>query len=856
MSDDAIRELGIPELSLVLLVGVSGSGKSSFARRAFGPYETLSSDYFRGLVADDESDQSATPAAFEALRAVASQRLKAGRLTVVDATNVRPDDRREWVRFAREHDVLPVAIVLDVPAGVAIARNAERADRSIPAAVVRRQAEAMRRSVRGLAREGFRRVHVLTDADQIAAVGIRRERLLTDARDETGPFDVIGDVHGCRGELESLLTELGWSIERDALGRAVDARHPEGRRAVFVGDLVDRGPDVPGVLRLVMGMVRSGAALSVQGNHEDKLARALEGKKVSTGHGLAETLAQLAGEPPEFRDEVAAFARGLLSHYVLDGGRLVVAHAGLPERYQGRASGRVRAFALYGDTTGETDEYGLPVRYPWAEDYRGAATVVYGHTPTVDPEWINRTICIDTGCVFGGRLTAVRYPERELVSVPAERVWCEPARPLAPATDATPATAPSTAQRRADAPTIDDVLGKRIVETAVLGPVTVREDAAAGALEVMSRWAIDPRWLVYLPPTMSPTNTAKRADVLEHPDEAFAFYREGGVLDVVGQEKHMGSRAIAVLARDAARFGVSGDRRGALYTRTGRPFLPAHEERAFLDRMHAAVDAIGLWDELGTSWIVLDGEALPWSLKAEDIIRDQYAAVGAAAGLALPRSVAALEAAAARGIDVSALLAATRERTDDAIRYADVVRRFGAPVPADGIRFAPFQLIAAEGGLLVERPHAWHLGVAERLAAAAPDLVRTTRSIDVRVDDPGSVEAGVAWWERLTANGAEGMVVKPAAGLVRRGRSIAQPGLKVRGREYLRLIYGPDYTRPDAIARLRDRGLGRKRGLAAREYALGLEAARRFAEGEPLWRVHEAVFGVLGLESEPVDPRL
>lgn len=193
-------------------------------------------------------------------------------------------------------------------------------------------------------------------------------------------------MHGCLGELESLLGRLGYAIERDGEGRGVGGAHPEGRQVIFVGDLVDRGPDSPGVLRLALGMVAAGHAFAVPGNHENKLVRALQGRNVQITHGLAETLAQLALETEEFRGLVREFCEGLISHYVLDGGRLVVAHAGLKEAYHGRASGRVRSFAMYGDTTGETDEYGLPVRYPWAEDYRGAATVLYGHTPVPEAE--------------------------------------------------------------------------------------------------------------------------------------------------------------------------------------------------------------------------------------------------------------------------------------------------------------------------------------------------------------------------------------------------------------------------------------------------------------------------------------
>ena len=203
----------------------------------------------------------------------------------------------------------------------------------------------------------------------------------------------------------------------------------------------------------------------------------------------------------------------MISHYVLDGGRLVVAHAGLIERYQGRASGRVRSFCLYGDTTGETDEYGLPVRLPWARDYRGRAMVLYGHTPMPEAEWVNNTMCLDTGCVFGGRLTALRYPEREIVAVPAAEVYYEPARPFLVA-DAGAGRCRSASRRCS---TSTDVLGTRVIETGYLPRIGVRAENAAAALEVMSRFAIDPRWLVYLPPTMSPVATSTRAGLLEHP---------------------------------------------------------------------------------------------------------------------------------------------------------------------------------------------------------------------------------------------------------------------------------------------------------------------------------------------------
>ncbi|MER6015228.1 polynucleotide kinase-phosphatase [Streptomyces bluensis] len=840
------RTLPVTDLSLVVLIGASGSGKSTFARKHFQPTEVISSDFCRGLVADDENDQSASRDAFDVLHYIAGKRLAAGRRTVVDATSVQQESRRQLVDLAKKYDVLPIAIVLDVPEEVCAERNAGRTDRAdMPRRVIQRHTRELRRSLRHLEREGFRKVHVLRGVEAVENATVVTEKRFNDLTHLTGPFDIIGDIHGCSSELEALLGKLGY----------VDGAHPDGRTAVFVGDLVDRGPDTPGVLRRVMSMVASGDALCVPGNHENKLGRWLKGRKVQHTHGLAETVEQLEKEDDAFRTRVREFVDGLVSHYVLDGGRLVVCHAGLPEKYHGRTSGRVRSHALYGDTTGETDEFGLPVRYPWAEDYRGRAAVVYGHTPVPQATWLNNTICLDTGAVFGGKLTALRWPERELVDVPAERVWYEPTKPLA-------TEAPGGHEGRPL--DLTDVHGRRTVETRYAGRITVREENAAAALEVMSRFAVDPRLLPYLPPTMAPTATSHVEGCLEHPAEAFAQYEADGVARVVCEEKHMGSRAVALVCRDAAaardRFGVTGGPTGSLYTRTGRPFFDDEAmTEEILARLRRSADAAGLWDELETDWLLLDAELMPWSLKASGLLRAQYAAVGAASGAAFPGALAALEGAAARGVDVGDLLSRQRDRAADAAAFTEAYRRYCWPTEGlEGVRLAPFQILAVRGRSLAALPHDEQLSLIDRLVEHdGSGLLQTTRRLFVDTGDAESVRAGIDWWLEMTGRGGEGMVVKPAGAVVRdsQGR-LVQPGIKCRGREYLRIIYGPEYTRPDNLARLRHRFLGHKRSLAVREYALGLEALDRLAEGEPLWRVHEAVFGVLALESEPVDPRL
>ncbi|TMR06458.1 polynucleotide kinase-phosphatase [Actinomadura soli] len=851
-----MTEIRVPEMGLVVLVGVTGSGKSYFARKHFRPTQVISSDHCRGVVSDDENDQSATGDAFDLLHYIVAKRLRRGLLTVVDATNVQSAARQSLLRIAKDHDVMSVAIVLDVPESVAADRNAVRPDRNLPPHVIPRQRRELRRGMRSLARE-FRRVHVLTGVEEIDAATVAYEKAWNDRRELAGPFDILGDVHGCRAELEDLLSGLGYEIDRDPQGLAVGANHPGRRTAVFVGDLVDRGPDSPGVLRLVMGMVAAGNALCVSGNHEAKLVRALRGRKVRVAHGLAESLEQLSAVPDEFRDDALRFMDGLISHYVLDDGRLVVAHAGLKEEYHGRASGRVRSFALYGDTTGETDEYGLPVRYPWARDYRGKAMVVYGHTPVPEAEWINNTICLDTGAVFGGKLTALRYPERELVSVPARQVWYEPTRPLN-----APAGAAAGAHREDEVLKIEDVLGAQGVETRLMGRVAVREENALAALEVMSRFAVDPRWLVYLPPTMAPAETSSLPGYLEHPAEALAAYRDKGVDRVVCEEKHMGSRAIVVVCRDASiaadRFGVNDGTTGAVYTRTGRSFFrdPSRTTEV-LDRLRSAIGAAGLWEELGTGWLVIDSELLPWSAKAMDLIRTQYAATGAAARAALPMASGLLARAEGRGLDVGGLREHIDRRAANASRFRDAYARYCWTVDGlTGLRLAPFQILAGEGrSWAVAREHDWHMSMAGRLADCDPSgLVQRTGSVTADLNSPESEGAVTEWWEKLTAAGGEGMVVKPLGPLPDDRR--VQPGVKCRGPEYLRIIYGPDYGEPENLDRLRGRSLGRKRSLAMREHALGVEALDRLTGGEPLWRVHQAVFAVLALESEPVDPRL
>ena len=849
------KTIQIPELSLVVLIGATGSGKSSFAKRHFKATEIVSSDDCRCMVSDDENNQAASADAFALARYITGLRLKNGLVTVIDATNVQEEARKDWIKLAKEYHCLPVAIILNMPEKVCAQRNALRPDRNFGAHVIPQHISQLKRSFKKLKYEGFRHIIELRSPEEVDAItGIVRDPLYNNKKEETGPLDIIGDVHGCYDELIKLLADLGY------INNGETWVHPEGRKAVFAGDLVDRGPKTPEVLKLVMSMTGTGNAYCVPGNHDIKLMRWLSGRNVQAKHGLQESIDQLNFETQEFRNQVKKFLDGLISHYVFDDGKLVVAHAGLKESMQGRGSGAVREFCLYGDTTGEIDEFGLPVRLNWAAEYKGRAMVVYGHTPVPEAQWLNNTIDIDTGCVFGGSLTALRYPERELVAVKAAQVYCEPVRPL----DHHQGNRANLTMQQENDNVLDiaEFTGKQIVETRLGNNITIREENAIAALEVMSRFAINPKWLIYLPPTMSPSKTSILDDYLEFPTEAFDYYKAAGIDKVVCQEKHMGSRAVVIVGKNeeaiSKAFGIRGEGIGTVYTRTGRAFFnDKATEQALLVRLNAALVTSGLYNAFNTDWVCLDTELMPWSAKAQALLQTQYAAVGSAATHALSDVMDALEQLTHRDANGEALLAKYGDRQKEAKQFIAAYQQYCWPVNSlDDYKLAPFHILASEGKLWTSENHEWHMEQIRKICVVDPVMLLATPYKVVELNNETSVEEATEWWLTLTGKGGEGMVVKPYNFIEKDGKGLIQPAIKIRGKEYLRIIYGPEYTATENIVRLKSRGLNAKRGLAMREFALGLEGLQRFTDKEPLRRVHQCVFGVLAMESEPVDPRL
>jgi protein phosphatase len=413
--------LAIPSPSLVLMIGPAASGKSTFCRRHFPSQAVISSDDCRAAVCGDPADQRATPAAFRLAHERLEARLQKRRLAVLDATSLEPGARAEALAIAARHHLPAVAVVLDAPEALCCRRAATRATVPLGREVIARHVAGLRRALPALPHEGFAAVHHLKGETAITRARVQLAPLACDRRADHGPFDVIGDVHGCARELGAILVRLGY--RRRGAGPFA---HPRGRRAVFVGDLVDRGPRCLEAATIAMDMAEAGTALAVPGNHDLDLADRFAGRGVAAGPGTAVTLAQLAlvsaEERRRFRRRFAAYVASCPAHLLLDAGRLAVAHAGLKEEHLGRDSDTVRRFAVRGETTGDLDGYGLPRRVNWALAYRGRAFVVYGHTPVRAPETIGATLNIDTGCCYGGALSAFTWPERRIVQVEAARV--------------------------------------------------------------------------------------------------------------------------------------------------------------------------------------------------------------------------------------------------------------------------------------------------------------------------------------------------------------------------------------------------------------------------------------------------
>ncbi|HEX2900398.1 MAG TPA: polynucleotide kinase-phosphatase, partial [Bacteroidia bacterium] len=650
-------EIKLPDFVLVLLVGPSGSGKSHFAETHFPAAEVIAQRQFEAMLSDDGSDEALHEETLKLMHQAIELRLKYKKACVVDAPLLTQDSRKELRRLSKKYHCKAVAIVFQIPAQVCITRNAKRSDGDPGAQLVRSQMGKMERIGKDLEEEGFKSQFLIGPEQDASSIFLTRSRMRSDRRQDRGPFDIIGDVHGCFEELMALLTEIGYAVavtgSRLEAGPNFQVTPPPGRKLIFVGDLCDRGPDSPRVLRLVMDMVKAGTAYCVPGNHDDKLLRMLNGNKVQLRHGLEKTMAQLEGVDPLFLEEVKEFITRLSSHLEFDGGALVVAHAGLKLPMHGRSSGEVHAFCLYGETTGETDEFGLPVRHNWAGEYEGKALVVYGHTPVPEPIWQKNTVNIDTGCVFGGMLTALSYPERQIVSVKPKEMYCQPLRPLHWN------SIMATASKVDDSLSVDLVGARALVSTRHGYHLSLQEPQVVAVMQMLATEAVAPKWLIYLPPTVSPPTSASLPGLLEHPVQAFDYYRKKSLVQVAAWACPIGTKVVLVICKNETvakkRFDLEGAGQGSIHTRTGRPFFKDREaEQHLLQKLAKGMEVADVWETFKTDWICVEAIFSPVSKIAPDFVPKVHGKVAATGKNALHKAAKKLAQAQARGLDVAA----------------------------------------------------------------------------------------------------------------------------------------------------------------------------------------------------------
>lgn len=845
----------IPEFSLVILIGASSSGKTTFAHKHFLQSEVLSSDKFREIVSDNENDQSCSKDAFDILYYIAHKRLVNRKLTVIDATNTNPQTRNDLLKIAKDHDAKVCAIILNLPEKTILDNFENRSDkRSIDVSDILIQIKKVKRVIKDITKSnGYRNIYEITSLDQLNDISITRTKLTNNLMDEHSSLDIIGDVHGCFDELVQLLTNLGYDLE---------GNHKDNRKLVFIGDLCDRGPKSLQTLDLVMKLVANNKAYCIQGNHEFKLSSKLKSiKDIDLTNINNSTLLELKDKPEDYIEKINTFIKALRSYYVFDDGNLVVSHAGIKEDYILRSSGRIRTFCLFGDIKdGEVDEYGLPVRNHWEANYKGKALNIFGHTPNKNVIIQNNTYNIDTGCVFGGMLTAFRYPEKELVSVKALQTYVEPIKPL-----------DSYIKDNEDSLDANSFINDMNINTSLIPVIDIKKNQTYDAMEIISKWSIDPKWLIYLPPTMSPCATSILDDYLEYPTEAFDYYIKNNVIQVVCEKKHMGSRAIIVLCKDLQtvkeRFRIDTGDIGTIYTRNGFPFFPKNKEveTTILSRLHKVLTETNFWNDFNTNWVCIDSELMPWSDKAKGLLSSQYAPIGKSGVGGISKVIDNLNKFNSRNdiseelrTKVNGIKQYEGEKLEHIKLYIKAYEAYCWPVNSiEDYKIAPFHIMATNNSINTDKTNIWHMQTIKKYIANNSDpIFIETPNILVNVTDKVEIDKATNWWKDLTnyENKGEGMVVKPLNFFSYNNNQIIQPAIKCRGREYLRIIYGPDYI--TNLKRLKNRSLSRKRQLAVKEFVLGIESLERFNNKESLQRIHECVFGILSLESDFVDPRL
>ncbi|WP_186763798.1 polynucleotide kinase-phosphatase [Planomicrobium sp. CPCC 101079] len=862
-------KIGLPHAGIVLLVGPSNSGKSTLLNSlitdgAIVPSEVIGSDQFRILVSDKEfigwgdrppdeavglmeEYNSISKEAFSLMESLIETRCRLDKVSIVDATHLHSADRKRYIALAEKNHVPIISLVFDIPEAELLRRDENR-DFPRGKRRIKQQVQVFNREKRWLKKEGFASVYTIKDVGALEFF-----RHANPLKKEVGPgIDLVGDVHGCFEELLELLGKLGYQKNEEGL-----FVHPDGRKFVSVGDVMSRGPASLETMQFFQQHVQRDLAFMVDSNHGWKIARWLDGRNVVLSHGDEKVEAEFAAYENEAGSENAKQLKTELkdlllqapSHLIFTANGVPVltcAHAGIKDEFIGKQSAAVSDFCRYG-ATGGSDVQGKPIRKDWTASRTSQSLIVWGHDPKPRPLLINNTINIDQGVVFGGELTAYRYPEREFVSVSAKENYA--------GTDGNPLH--EWEKNRLSPPNIAKFLNGYSVLTEELGEVKIQQEIVKPAIDSVSHFTVPIEQLLYIPPTMSPTpKPSSLVGYLEHPQEAIDYYRSNGIETLIAEKKHMGSRAVLLLfeSKEAAKKQTGLDTLGIIHTRTGKRFFDAELEQQVVNRLHSELQKKGYFRKHKTEYVLLDAEIMPWNLKAKELISAQYAHVAENALLDRSALTGKLAAAAAENEQLTGWLKEYEQKQENAEAFRDVFQKYCWEVDAlESIQIAPFHVLAHSGETFFHKPHTWHMAMNREFADGSELFVATEFKL---ITDQASEDQVIAWWEEMTEDGHEGIVIKPESYIAKNKGKLLQPAIKVRGRKYLSIIYGMDYLQPEILARLKNRNTGKKQKMALKEFSLGLEGITRFQNRESIERVHECVLATLALESDPVDPRL
>ena len=884
-------EMRFKHNEVIILSGPSSSGKSYFCNTFFSPSQVLSSDQFRSMVSDsdftslqpsdavisftDNDEERFTRLekatylgissdAFDLLKIALTKRVKHNRLTVIDATSLQPEDIKAYADICHEQHVPCSIIFFNGSLEQMLSFDATREKPRGNSRIKHQYGQLVKliKKTKQLIEFGVRNCHRLSDPQE-ATITIEACPLLIPL--ENG-IDVMGDGHGLLQSRLNLMEKSGYQRGDDGL-----YRHRSGRKLVYLNDESSRGnlpsTDVeygtyPSIAMLVLMKkhVEAGLAYAVDSNHNYKIWRYLEGRNVQMTHGdelVAEEFAAFESEfgsdfTAQFKKELSSFLKRLPSHLIVNDrgiSRAVITHAGIQDDMIGKQSPYIRDYCRFGPTDGFLPN-GRPNRLDWKKDHHNGMLVIWGHEPH-DKVFVEKdTVNVDTGGFCGHYLSLIRYPEMEVIQEKVHQSFV-PEEDNVILNRIKNRFKPLSLQRFMEGFKVD-------TPYAVLH---ANSRNVKSVIELTSTKTAPVEEMIYIPPTMSPTpKTSSLPDYLEHPLDAMDYYKKHGVQQVICEKKHMGSRAVITLFKDQETgmeyFGKPC--LGSILSRNGVRFFSQNDEMNLLQRLRD--DLLPYFESHNTSLLVLDSEIMPWNLKATGLLNKQYDVTANSALLSRQTYVTVLEELQSRQGQMDMVrLEAAKEKLENAQKFKSAYEFYCWNADAkslEGVQIAPFHILAFSGESHFDKTHLWHMEQVNKLSTYSNLLITTEYKL-LSLNDEIGINETISWWEDMTKNGHEGMVVKPLQFISRNDKGdVIQPAIKVRGREYLRIIYGMDYLEPTHLEILKKRTAQNKMKNALKEFYLSMESINRFIEKESLDRIHECVLASLSYENDAMDPRL